>query len=93
MENETTFFKFKKSFFQTKALQRKNGEWVDLSSNQSLLEYDLGDLSAKFLVKKRSDWWFRVVLNFETKELHFKNCYTRECVEGKLVAMGSSQCE
>ena len=93
MENETTFFKFNKSFFRTKAFQKKDGNWIDLSSNQRLLDYDVGDLSAKFLVKKRSDWWLRVVLDFETKELHFKNCFTRECEDGKLVGRGSKKCE
>ena len=93
MENETTFFKFNKSFFQTKVFQRKDGNWVDLSSNQTLLDYDVGDLSAQFLVRKRSDWWFRVVLDFETKELQFKNCFTRKCEDGKLVGRGTAKCE
>jgi len=93
LENETTFFKFNQSFFQKNAFQRKDGNWINLSSNPNLMEYDVGDLSAKFLVKKRDDWWFRIVLDFETREMLIRNCYTRVCKEGELIAKGSQPCE
>ena len=93
MENETTNFKFVNSFFTQKVMQRKDGNWIDLSSNPRLLEYETGDLSASFLVKKRDDWWFRIVLDFETREIQIKNCYTRECQKGKLIAKGSKPCD
>ena len=92
-ENEATLFKFNQSFFQKKAFQRKDGNWINLSSNPNLMEYDVGDLSAKFLVKKRDDWWFRVVLDFENREMHFRNCYTRECKKGELIGKGSKPCQ
>ena len=93
LANETTFFKFNQSFFQKNAFQRKDGNWINLSSNPNLMEYDVGDLSAKFLVRKRDDWWFDIVLDFETREIQIKSCYTRQCEDGKLWAKGSEPCE
>ncbi|MDA9649858.1 hypothetical protein N9T46_00600 [bacterium] len=93
MENETTNFKFVNSFFTQKTMQRRDGNWIDLSSNPRLLEYETGNLSASFLVKKRDNWWVRAILDFETKEINYKSCYTRECEEGRLVAKGSKPCE
>lgn len=93
MENETTFFKFDKSFFQKNAFQRKDGNWINLSSNQNLMEYKVGDLSASFLVRKQDNWWFGIVLDFETREIQIKSCESERCEDGKLWAKGSEPCE
>ena len=93
MKNETTFFKFNQSFFQKNAFQRKDGNWVNLSSNPNLMEYDVGDRSATFLVKKQDNWWFRIVLDFETREILIKSCENRLCEDGRLWAKGSEPCQ
>jgi hypothetical protein len=93
MENETTFFKFDKSFFQKNAFQRKDGNWINLSSNQDLMQYEVGDLSASFLVRKKDNWWFGIVLDFETREIQIKSCESERCEDGKLWAKGSEPCE
>ena len=48
----------------------------------------MGDLSSSFFVKKRDDWRFRIVLDFEIKEIQIRNCYNKEC-SGTLLAKGS----
>ena len=91
LSNNYTYFKYKSSFFSKKVLYRDNGNWIDLSQNSNLQEYKMGDLSSSFLVRKRDDWWFSIVLDFETKEILIKNCYNRNC-SGTLIAKGSETC-
>ena len=73
-------------------MYRIDGDWKDLSKNSNLQEYKMGDLSSSFLVRKRDDWWFRIVLDFETKELQIKSCPTRQC-DKNLWAKGSEPCK
>ena len=92
LSNNYTYFKYKSSIFSKKVLYRIDGDWKDLSKNSNLQEYKMGDLSSSFLVKKRDDWWFRIVLDFETKEIQFRNCYNKEC-SGTLIGKGSLPCK
>ena len=69
LSDNYTYFKYKSSIFSKKVLYRIDGDWIDLSDNSNLQEYKMGDLSSSFLVRKRDDWWFRIVLDFETKEI------------------------
>ena len=86
-----TLFKYEKSLFgKKKVLHRTNGSWVDLFENPNVREYKVGDKSASFLVRKRSDWWFRIVLDFEMREIQVKNCYNSDC--SRLVNSGSLPC-
>ena len=87
-----TYFKYNNSIFSKKVLYRIDGDWIDLSDNSNPQEYKMVDLSSSFLVKKRDDWWFRIVLDFETKEIQFRNCYNKEC-SGTLFAKGSFPCK
>jgi hypothetical protein len=72
-------------------MQRVSGNWVELSKNSLVSDYKLGDLSSSFVVKKKDNWYFQVVLDFETKQLDFKSCYNREC-SGRIIMKHSRKC-
>ena len=92
LSDNFTYFKYKSSIFSKKVLYRIDGNWIDLSNDTNLQEYKMGDLSSNFLVRKRNDWWLHIVLDFETKELQFRNCYNKEC-SGTLIGKGSLPCK
>ena len=92
LSDNFTLFKYEKSLFgKKKVLHRTNGSWVDLFENPNVREYKVGDKSASFLVRKRSDWWFRIVLDFEMRENQVKVCYNSDC-SGSIINSGSVPC-
>ena len=92
-----TNFKFDKGFFGSKLMERVSGNWIDLSENPIVSDYKIGDLSANFVIKhnglgnQMSLMFFNVVVDFETKQLEWKNCYDRQC-SGEIIAKDIYNC-